>query len=97
MTYFLRNFFLAVYVNCFSDEALEIHNQWSSKFCLHSTSLTLDNAMFFFFVFFAIFFSIHEKANCIAMFWTGRLHSLGSCHFRRVWATCLPHKGGASS
>ena len=38
--------------------------------------------------------SIHEKANCIALFWTGRPHSLGSCHFRDVWATCLPHKGG---
>ena len=37
--------------------------------------------------------SIHEKANCIAIFWTGRPHSLGSCHFD-VWATCLPHKGG---
>ena len=39
-------------------------------------------------------FSIHEKANCIAIFWTGRPHSLGSCYFRGVWATCLPHKGG---
>ena len=38
--------------------------------------------------------SIHEKANCIAIFWTRRPHSLGSCHFRGVWATCLPHKGG---
>ena len=38
--------------------------------------------------------SIHEKANCIAIFWTGRTHSLGSCHFRGVWATCLSHKGG---
>ena len=25
--------------------------------------------------------SIHEKANCIAIFWTGRPHALGSCHF----------------
>ena len=25
--------------------------------------------------------SIHEKANCIAIFWTGRPHSLGSCFF----------------
>ena len=38
--------------------------------------------------------SIHEKANCIAIFWTGRPHPLGSCHFQGVWATCLPHKGG---
>ena len=38
--------------------------------------------------------SIHEKANCIAIFWTRRRHSFGSCHFRGVWATCLLHKGG---
>ena len=38
--------------------------------------------------------SIHEKANCIAIFWTGRPHSLRSCHLRCVWATCLPLKGG---
>ena len=36
-------------------------------------------------------FSIHEKANCIAVFWTERPQSLGCCHFR---VTCLPHKGG---
>ena len=39
--------------------------------------------------------SIHEKANCIAIFWIGRPHSLVSCHFKGVWATCLAHKGGA--
>ena len=41
-------------------------------------------------------FFIHEKANSIAIhvFWTGRPHSLGSCHFPSVWATCLPCKGG---
>ena len=37
--------------------------------------------------------SIHKKANCIAVFWTVILHSLGSCHFRVI---CLPHKGGVS-
>ena len=37
--------------------------------------------------------SIHEKANCIAILWTGSPHSLGSCLFRGLWATCLPHKG----
>ena len=26
--------------------------------------------------------SIHEKANCIAILWTGSPHSLGSCLFR---------------
>ena len=40
--------------------------------------------------------SIHEKASCIAILWTGSPHSLGSCLFRGLWATCLPHKGGAS-
>ena len=38
--------------------------------------------------------SIHEKANCIAILWTGRPHLLGSCHFWGVWAICLPHKDG---
>ena len=38
--------------------------------------------------------SIHEEANCIAILWTGSPHSLGSCLFRGLWATCLPHKGG---
>ena len=38
--------------------------------------------------------SIHEKANCIAILWTGSPHSLGSWLFRGLWATCLPHKGG---
>ena len=40
--------------------------------------------------------SIHEKANCIAILWTVSPHSLGSCLFRGLWVTCLPHKGGAS-
>ena len=39
-------------------------------------------------------FSIREKANCIAVCWTGHPHSLGSSDFRGVWTTCLPHKGG---
>ena len=38
--------------------------------------------------------SIHEKANCIAILWTGSPHSLGSCLFRGLWATCFPHEGG---
>ena len=38
-------------------------------------------------------FSIHEKENCIAIFWTGHPHSLENYHFRGVWATCLPHEG----
>ena len=51
----------------------------------------------FFYLFLFIYHgvsSIHEKANCIAMFWTANPYSLESCYFRGVWATCLPHKGG---
>ena len=33
----------------------------------------------------------------LRIFWMGRLHSLGSCHFRSVWTTCLPHEGGGVS
>ena len=46
-----------------------------------------------FFIFFCLPYlsSIHEKANCIAIFWTVSPHLLGSCHFR---VTCLSHKGG---
>ena len=51
--------------------------------------------IYFFFMFYLPFLSsIHEKANCIAILWTGSPHSLGSCLFRGLWATCLPHKGG---
>ena len=46
------------------------------------------------FLYCSYFSSIHEKANCVAIFWTGSPHSPGSCHFRDVWATCLPHKAG---
>ena len=38
--------------------------------------------------------TIHEKANGIAIIWTVSSHSLGSCLFRGLSATCLPHKGG---
>ena len=41
-----------------------------------------------------VLFSIHEKANCIAIFWMGRPHSLGSYHFHGVRITCLLHKSG---
>ena len=34
-----------------------------------------------FFFYCPCLFTIHEKDNCIAVFWTGRSHSLGSCHF----------------
>ena len=48
----------------------------------------------FIFIYLPYLSSIHEKTKCIAIFWMGGPHSLGSCHFRGVWATCLSHKGG---
>ena len=39
-------------------------------------------------------FFLHSEANYFAIFWIGRQYSLGSFHFRDVWATGLPHKGG---
>ena len=40
-------------------------------------------------------FILHsQKANCITVFPTGCPHSLGSCHFRGVCATCRPHTDG---
>ena len=62
------------------------------RFLFHM--LTKNDYLKIFFLYCSYLSSIHEKANCIAIFWTGRPHSLGSCHFRDVWATCLPHKGG---
>ena len=39
----------------------------------------------FFFIFYLPYLSsIPEKANYIAIFWTGHPHSLASCHFRGV-------------
>ena len=35
--------------------------------------------------------SIHEKANCIAILWTGRPHSLGSCLFRGFYGPPVFH------
>ena len=60
-----------------------------------------ENKGVFVFIFLFLFYlpylsSIHEKANCIAILWTVSPHSLGSCLFRGLWVTCLPHKGGAS-
>ena len=56
-----------------------------------------SDAFCFVFLFYLPYLSsIHEKANCVAILWTGSPHSLGSCLFRGLWATCLPHKGGAS-
>ena len=56
---------------------------------------TLSNFCSFIFIFYLPYLSsIHEKANCIAICWTERPRALGSCHFRGVWAICLPHKCG---
>ena len=39
-----------------------------------------SRAVIFFFIL-PYLSSIYEKASCIAILWTGRPHSLGSCHF----------------
>ena len=53
-----------------------------------------NNFVFVFVLFYLPYLSsFHEKANCIAILWTGSPHSLGSCLFRGLWATCLPHRG----
>ena len=71
-----------------------------TKFFSTSWLFFLDSMVLWHFSFvFVLFYlpylsSIHEKANCIAILWTGSPHSLGSCLFRGLWATCLPHKGG---
>ena len=49
-----------------------------------------------FFLFFVLFYlpylsSIHEKANCIAILWTGSPHSLGSCLFRGFYGPPVFH------
>ena len=48
--------------------------------------------IFFFVLFIFILQSRESELHCY--FLTERPHSLGGCHFRDVWATCLPHKGG---
>ena len=67
---------------------------WRSFWATISGNREMESEIVFFVLYCLYLSSIHEKANCIAIFWTGRPHSLGSCHFRGVWTTCLPHKGG---
>ena len=68
-------------------ENIRQHNRTKFTLCVEASS---------FFFYLPYLSCIHEKANCIARFWTVCPHSLGSCYFRGVWATCLPQKGGAS-
>ena len=60
----------------------------------HTSSVSRAQKFVLFLFYLPYLSSIHEKANCIAILWTGSPHSLGSCLFRGLWATCLPHKGG---
>ena len=68
--------------------------------CFHFNRCIFPLSILFLLLFPLFFFSlpylsfIHEKSNFIAIFWTGRPHSLGSCHFQGVWAIYLPHKSG---
>ena len=41
----------------------------------------MSSFYFFYYYYLPFLSSIHEKANCIAIFWTGSPHSLGSCLF----------------
>ena len=72
----------------------------SSIYAFISIDASFHFPFFFFYSFLFSFFSlpylssIHEKSNFIAIFWTGRPHLLGSCHFQGVWAIYLPHKSG---
>ena len=64
--------------------------------CNAGAATYLTNNASFYLPYLPYLSSIHEKANCIAILWTGSPHSLGSCLFRGLWVTCLPHEGGAS-
>ena len=88
LTTFWRQFFN------FSTNAFRLSRS-SIIFVFFPCSLRFSMFNFFVFLFYLSHLSfIHEKANCIAILWTGSPHSLGSCLFRGLWATCLPHKGG---
>ena len=56
-------------------------------------SVSLLNAQHKWAFFYLPYLSFTRKQIVSLLFWTGRPHSLGSFHFRGVWATCLPHKG----
>ena len=65
-----------------------------APFCTLFAGLGSTNKFATFFCLFAIFILHSQESELIAIFWTGRPHSLGSCHFRSIWTTCLPQKGG---
>ena len=71
-------------------------NHFFSRFTFFKQSISASNGHLFFLFYLPYLSSIHEKANYIAILWTGSPHSLASCLFRGFWATCLSHKGGAS-
>ena len=80
-------------------DQLFVEDLASVKHCDVKIVLPVPNQYEFFCFFLFLFYlpflsSIHEKASCIAILWTVSPHSLGSCLFRGLWATCLPHKGG---
>ena len=49
------------------------------------------NIVFVFLFYLPYLSSIHEKANCIAILWTGSPHSLGSCLFRGFYGPPVFH------
>ena len=59
------------------------------------TFKTISNKLVFF-LYCPYSSSIHEKANCIAIFWTGGPHSIGSCIFEVSGPPVFHIKTGAS-
>ena len=86
------------YEPAWREEKKELNSRKNSKRdrMTRSKSSEMQEVFFVFLFYLPYLSSIHEKANCIAILWMGSPHSLGSCLFRDLWATCLPHKGGAS-
>ena len=53
--------------------------------------------LLFFFCFICHFYPPFTRKRIVSLYfgvWTVSPHSLGSCLFQGLWATCLPHKGG---
>ena len=91
----LRSYFLGVSMQYYNEEhGLTVKTLDLVDTEANHTSSYLKEILLFVLFYLPFLSSIHEKANCIAILWTGSPHSLGSCLFRGLWATCLPHKGG---
>ena len=81
-----------------SDAFLARSNSDTISIIIYSFSNRITKKLNTFFLFYLPFLSsIHEKANCIAILWTGSPDSLGSCLFRGFYGPPVFHiKAGAS-